>query len=122
MSLTIVSVPDFREEAAGAREALRSAGVRVAPAERLVSGLEEALDAVLGGEASLALVRGDALNGPSSVRVRIAAVLPRSEPRDVLLPADPGHATPDGWMEVWRGGRPSDRKERWYLERREPES
>lgn len=26
--------------------------------------------------------------------------------------------TPDGWSEVWRGGRTSDRKERWYLDRR----
>jgi len=27
-------------------------------------------------------------------------------------------ATPVGWIETWRGGRPSDRKERWYLDRR----
>jgi len=27
--------------------------------------------------------------------------------------------TPPGWTEVWRGGRSSDRKERWYLEARE---
>jgi len=26
--------------------------------------------------------------------------------------------TPAGWVETWRGGRPSDRKERWYLDRR----
>lgn len=26
--------------------------------------------------------------------------------------------TPAGWVEAWRGGRPSDRKERWYLDRR----
>lgn len=25
---------------------------------------------------------------------------------------------PAGWIEAWRGGRPSDRKERWYLDRR----
>jgi len=25
---------------------------------------------------------------------------------------------PTGWMEVWQGGRTSDRKERWYLDRR----
>ncbi len=28
-------------------------------------------------------------------------------------------AVPPGWIEVWRGGRTSDRKERWYLDRRE---
>jgi len=26
----------------------------------------------------------------------------------------------DGWVEVWQGGRSSDRKERWYLDRRNP--
>lgn len=31
---------------------------------------------------------------------------------------DPARVTPAGWIEIWRGGRPSDRKERWYLERR----
>lgn len=36
-----------------------------------------------------------------------------------LTVADTDHATPAGWTEVWRGGRPSDRKERWYLERRD---
>jgi 4-amino-4-deoxy-L-arabinose transferase-like glycosyltransferase len=29
-------------------------------------------------------------------------------------------AAPTGWSEVWRGGRPSDRREIWYLERRLP--
>jgi 4-amino-4-deoxy-L-arabinose transferase-like glycosyltransferase len=30
-----------------------------------------------------------------------------------------GRVAPPGWTIVWQGGRPSDRKERWYLERRE---
>ncbi|MEW6164731.1 MAG: hypothetical protein AB1642_06690 [Pseudomonadota bacterium] len=30
-----------------------------------------------------------------------------------------GHAAPPGWVAHWQGHRPSDRKERWYLERRE---
>lgn len=29
-----------------------------------------------------------------------------------------GRPTPEGWNEVWQGGRTSDRKERWYLDRR----
>jgi 4-amino-4-deoxy-L-arabinose transferase-like glycosyltransferase len=32
---------------------------------------------------------------------------------------DLNRETPAGWVEVWQGARPSDRKERWYLERRE---
>jgi 4-amino-4-deoxy-L-arabinose transferase-like glycosyltransferase len=32
---------------------------------------------------------------------------------------DLGRETPTGWVQVWQGARPSDRKERWYLERRE---
>lgn len=28
------------------------------------------------------------------------------------------HVTPSGWTLVWQGGRPSDRKEKWFLERR----
>lgn len=32
--------------------------------------------------------------------------------------APPNRETPADWIEVWQGGRPSDRKERWYLERR----
>lgn len=35
-----------------------------------------------------------------------------------LTVADPGRVTPDGREEIWRGGRPSDRKERWYLDKR----
>lgn len=31
---------------------------------------------------------------------------------------DRGRATPAGWKPVWQDGRSSDRKERWYLERR----
>jgi 4-amino-4-deoxy-L-arabinose transferase-like glycosyltransferase len=29
-----------------------------------------------------------------------------------------GRTLPAGWVEVWQGGRTSDRKERWYLDRR----
>lgn len=29
-----------------------------------------------------------------------------------------GREVPEGWTEVWQGGRTSDRKERWYLDRR----
>ena len=36
-----------------------------------------------------------------------------------LTVAGTDRASPPGWTEIWRGGRPSDRKERWYLERRE---
>lgn len=35
---------------------------------------------------------------------------------------DFNRTTPTGWTEVWRGGRSSDRKERWYLERREDDA
>lgn len=33
---------------------------------------------------------------------------------------DLDHETPAGWMPIWQGARPSDRKERWYLEQRTP--
>ncbi len=36
-----------------------------------------------------------------------------------LTAESPPRETPAGWIEVWQGARPSDRKERWYLERRE---
>ncbi len=36
-----------------------------------------------------------------------------------LTLGDTDRVTPPGWTEIWRGGRPSDRKERWYLERRD---
>jgi hypothetical protein len=35
-----------------------------------------------------------------------------------LTIAERDRPTPAGWVEAWRGGRPSDRKERWYLDRR----
>lgn len=31
---------------------------------------------------------------------------------------NPGHQPRDGWVAVWQGSRPGDRRERWYLERR----
>jgi 4-amino-4-deoxy-L-arabinose transferase-like glycosyltransferase len=31
---------------------------------------------------------------------------------------DKGRPAPRGWTEIWQGGRSSDRKERWYLDRR----
>lgn len=34
-----------------------------------------------------------------------------------LVVADRERTTPAGWKEVWRGNRPSDRRERWILER-----
>lgn len=35
-----------------------------------------------------------------------------------LTIAERNRKVPDGWTEVWQGGRTSDRKERWYLDRR----
>lgn len=35
-----------------------------------------------------------------------------------LTTADKNRKIADGWVEVWQGGRTSDRKERWYLDRR----
>jgi len=35
-----------------------------------------------------------------------------------LTIAPNGRTPPPGWQEVWQGGRASDRKERWYLDRR----
>lgn len=37
-----------------------------------------------------------------------------------LVVDDRRRATPAGWIEHWQGHRPSDRNERWYLERRLP--
>jgi len=92
VSLSIVSVPDFREEAVGVCDALRSARVRAERKED-VTGLEDALGAVRGGGASLALVGADELGSLAPEGLTLAAVLPRGEPRDVLLSGDPTHAT-----------------------------
>lgn len=35
-----------------------------------------------------------------------------------LVVDDRRRETPAGWIEHWQGHRPSDRNERWYLERR----
>lgn len=35
-----------------------------------------------------------------------------------LVIDDKDREIPDGWVEHWQGNRPSDRKERWYLDRR----
>lgn len=37
-----------------------------------------------------------------------------------LTVAERNRNNPAGWTEVWQGGRTSDRKERWYLDRRNP--
>lgn len=37
-----------------------------------------------------------------------------------LSVAETNRTIPAGWTEVWQGGRTSDRKERWYLDRRNP--
>lgn len=43
----------------------------------------------------------------------------RGQPCPLRLEIDDrDRVTPAGWMLVWQDGRPSDRKERWYLERR----
>ena len=52
----------------------------------------------------------------------------RTRPRQAGLPAcewhllidRPDRATPSGWVVVWQGSRPGERRERWYLERRKP--
>jgi len=91
VSLSIVSVPDFRHEAAGVYDALRRARVRAEKEE--VEVLEEAIAAVQGGRASLALVGAEGLGSLTPEGLILAAVLPRGEPRDVLLAGDPAHAT-----------------------------
>lgn len=50
------------------------------------------------------------------IRTSMAARAHRCSLRLTIAGTD--HTTPPGWREIWRGGRPSDRKERWYLERR----
>jgi hydroxymethylbilane synthase len=92
VSLSIVWVPDFRHEAAGVCDALRSARIR---AEKVaeVDVLEEAVAAVRGGNASLALVGAEGLGSLAPEGLVLAAVLPRAEPRDVLLSGHPLHGT-----------------------------
>lgn len=54
--------------------------------------------------------------------IRTVAPLPL-KPCDWRLSIDHKQRTaPAGWIEIWRGGRTSDRKERWYLDRRETKS
>lgn len=52
----------------------------------------------------------------------------RTRPRQAGSPAcewhllidRPDRAAPSGWLMVWQGNRPGERRERWYLERRNP--
>lgn len=92
MSLSIVSVPDFRHEAEGVCVALRSARIR-AERSHEVQALEDAVAAVREGRAALALVGAEGLGSLAPEGLMLAAVLPRAEPRDVLLSGDPVHAT-----------------------------
>jgi hypothetical protein len=39
-----------------------------------------------------------------------------------LRVSDRNHQSPSGWETYWQGQRPSDRKDRWYLERRLPDT
>jgi 4-amino-4-deoxy-L-arabinose transferase-like glycosyltransferase len=50
--------------------------------------------------------------------IRTTALTPGQRCNLRLTVADSDRVTPSGWTEIWRGGRPSDRKERWILERR----
>ncbi|HSM61153.1 MAG TPA: hypothetical protein VK849_10170 [Longimicrobiales bacterium] len=94
MSLELVSVAEFLGEARGVRDALRTAGlgvvVREAGSRTRLDSPRQLLEA---GEVSLALVPGDALARLDEERCVVGAVLPRAEPRDLLLPARPTHGT-----------------------------
>lgn len=66
--------------------------------------------------ADLGLAQRASLDYFSGIRTVVSARAPRCSWR--LSVAEKQRATPDGWSEVWRGGRASDRKESWYLDRR----
>ncbi len=50
--------------------------------------------------------------------IRTTAAAHRRQCNWRLTISDNDRSPPAGWTEAWRGGRPSDRRERWYLDRR----
>jgi hydroxymethylbilane synthase len=81
----MATTPELNEEAARLERTLRGGGVPVA-LETMDDGAPAVLRALTQGRVRAALLRGRAcIDLPDDLRM--AAVLPREEPRDVLLPA-----------------------------------
>lgn len=100
MTFTFAAIPELAPDARRLVAALHGHGVEAAPVSWGASANgSSVLHRLRAGEVDAALVRAEAmLDVPEDLR--LAAALPREEPRDVLIPAAPGattlHALPSG--------------------------